>query len=87
MYQIIQLLPVGLIPQIDIEVFDNRCDKHAIGENWIFADWTCFHMLENYVTNINLSFCENAVNQKSLQERYIISVPSFRDENVRYHVM
>ena len=32
-----EFLPVDLILQIDIEVFDNLCDKHAIWEHWIFA--------------------------------------------------
>ena len=32
-----EFLPVCLILQIGIEVFDNLCDKHAIWEHWIFA--------------------------------------------------
>ena len=37
-------------------------------------------MPEKYVTHIKLSFCENAINLKRLQERYIVSMPSFGDE-------
>ena len=44
-------------------------------------------MSKKYVTDINFSFCENVVNQKHLQERYIVSMASFGDENVRYHVL
>ena len=61
-----QLLTISLALQINIEELYNFCDKHVIWENWIFAQWTSFHMLKYDIPHINLPLYQNVVTLKGL---------------------